>query len=301
MNTLVLERSDELRVHSAGAPDSSSAARGPLPLTADPLIDRYVFGASGEYQMRVATSIEDRRRAWELVYRVYLEKGYAQPSDTPLWFGLHDALPNTTTLIAEREGAVVAALTLVFDSPMALPADSVFPEELDALRRQGRRLCEIVSLVHTEKKASACIQMVQHLFKLAYIAAFHLEACTDFIITVNPHHAGYYEKRLLFTRHSAEKTYGKVSGAPALLLGLDLVGAELTYRERFDHLSDSSNFYRFFKHKVHELAGWLAGQRQPLDPESLGRYFVNNPVFATPDLAGKLAHVTGLCRAWITG
>lgn len=296
-NTLTLEP----KVGKADIPATFSPACRPLTLTNNSPADSYVFGASGEYQMRVAASPHDRRRAWELVYRVYLEKSYAQPADPPLWYGLHDALPDTTTLIAERGGELVAALTLVFDGPMKLPADAVFPEELDGLRRQDRRLCEIVSLVHTEKRAAAGIQLVQHLFKLAYIAAFCLENATDFVITVNPHHAGYYEKRLLFTRHSGERTYGKVSGAPAVLLGLDLVHAEGSYRERFDHLSEACNFYRFFTHKVVEMARWLASQRQPLDPETLRRYFVDNPTFAAPEQAEKLSYVSSLCQAWITG
>ncbi len=60
------------------------------------------FGPGGEFQVRVATSAEDRRRAWALAYRVYLEKEYAAPNPQGLWYSLHDALPETVTVLVER-------------------------------------------------------------------------------------------------------------------------------------------------------------------------------------------------------
>ena len=106
--------------------------------------DPYIFGSCGDCEIRVASSIEDRRRAWELVYRIYAEKGYAENDSQGLWYGIHDALPETTTFIVEREGEVVSALSVVFDSPLGLPSDNLYGPELDLMRGQGRRLCEIV-------------------------------------------------------------------------------------------------------------------------------------------------------------
>jgi hypothetical protein len=238
--------------------------------------DPYIFGSYGDCEIRVASSIEDRRRAWELVYRVYAEKGYAEKDAQGLWYGIHDALPETTTFVVEREGDVVAALTVVFDSPLGLPADNLYGRELDTLRRQGRRLCEIVSLVSVERRMSLGANVLRHLFKLAYITARYLEKATDFVITVNPHHVQYYEKSLLFEELAGERTYEKVCGAPAVLLRLDLATAEEVYRAHFGHLSGERNLHRFFVNRIEDLKRWLQSRRRWLDEKSFEKYFIRS-------------------------
>jgi hypothetical protein len=55
-----------------------------------------------------------------LVYSLYIEKGYAKLNPAnDMWLSLFDALPETTTLLVEREGQAVGTLTVIFDSPLA--------------------------------------------------------------------------------------------------------------------------------------------------------------------------------------
>lgn len=204
------------------------------PITSDHRIvgkEPLAFGDQSEYTVRIAGSIEERRQAWELVYQKYREKEYAQPNEDGLWYGLYDALPRTTTFLVDRDGETVATMTLVFDSPLGLPADGLYRSELDAWRRKGRRVCEIVSLVSDETSRRRCVEVLRNMFKLAYLTARRLEQATDFVITVNPHHTAYYQKKLLFRRAGSERSYDKVGGAPAVLLRLDLETAEARYRE----------------------------------------------------------------------
>ena len=69
-------------------------------VASDRMSTRYVFGNEQEYEIEVASSIEQRCRAWTMVYNTYRKKGYAGEDPLALWYGLHDALPRTTTLIA---------------------------------------------------------------------------------------------------------------------------------------------------------------------------------------------------------
>jgi hypothetical protein len=235
--------------------------------------DRYVFGLECEYEITVACGIEDRCRAWRLVYGVYLEKGYAKPCAEELWYGDHDALPDTTTFLVTRSGDDIAALTTVFDGVAGLPAEGLYGNELDNLRGRGRRLCEIVSLVNTEKVSARSFEILLHLFRAAFVTARHLERATDFMITVNPHHVPYYERVLLFERVGEEKTYSKVSGAPAVLMRLDLERASERYRERYASRSGRRNLHRFFADGIPLLCRWLSRRRVPLDWGSLHEYF----------------------------
>ncbi len=237
---------------------------------------RYCFGESGEYEVRVAASEDDRRRAWGLAYRVYRRKEYAPLDTSGLWYGLHDVLPETTTFLAEREGRAVAALTVVFDSPLGLPAEDLYRREMDRLRAAGRRPCELVSLVSAVPVLRRGAEVTRHLFKLAYLTARRLEAADDFVITVNPRHVRFYERVLLFERLGGERDYGKVGGAPAVLLRLDLVTAERRYRLRYGEGGDS--FYSFFVNPVSErrILRMLRRARNVLGESALRRLFVED-------------------------
>ena len=221
--------------------DAPGAARG---CDSVPWLSRYRFGDHGEYEVIQADELDERLRAWRLVYRSYAAKGYAQPSADELWYGLHDALPATRIFLVTRDGRDVATLSLVFDSPLRLPADEVYGDELNKLRVQDRRACEMVSLVSEETTSARCLEVLKHLFKLAYLTATRLEGATDMVITVHPHHAAYYERRLLFEAVGGVRDYGKVGGAPAVLLRLDLQTAEARYEERYG--DGAGGLFRFF-------------------------------------------------------
>jgi hypothetical protein len=264
-----------------------SAADGQgLPDVVRPIGSRsaaYRFGTADEYEIRVVSSPPERERAWALVYRAYREKGYAAPNEQGLWYGLHDALPRTTTFLVERRTedrtAPVAAMTLFFDSPLHLPADDAYRLELDALRERGRTICEIGSLACMESDPRRGLVTLKHLFKLAYLVAWRLEQVTDLVITVNPGHASFYRRKLLLEELGPECAYAKVSGAPALLLGLDLETAEDRYAEHYGR--EPGGFFGFFVDPATEpgILGTLSAARRPLDEAALRRYFMTeNPI-----------------------
>jgi hypothetical protein len=277
--------------------------------------------AGGRYSIRVANDIESRMKAYGLVYRLYLEKEYAQPHPSKMWLSIFDALPETVTLLVERHEATdyrlqttgttavacdgpslssdlqpvagslkptpVGALTVVFDSPMGLPADELYRPELDVLRVSGRRLAEIVSLGVAEE-AGAGPQILVKLFNFVYLLSKKVRGATDFMITVNPRHVRFYEKTLLFSAAGPEREYDKVGGAPALLLRLDLDVPE--ERVRLEHgpaetrPPRSRTLYPMF-HAPAEEPGFVAGlasSLRPMTDQELGYFFV-----AETDLLAK--------------
>mgnify|MGYP001568579474 CR=1 FL=1 len=252
---------------------------------------RYLFGEGDEYEIIMADSLELRLRAWALVYRCYADKGYARESADGLWYGLHDALPSTRTFLVTRSGRDVATLSLVFDSPLHLPADAVYGDELDALRARNRRTCEMISLVSEESSTSRRMEVLKHLFKLAYLTASRLEGASDMVITVHPHHAAFYERRLMFERVGEERDYGKVGGAPAILLRLDLEQAEALYAERYG--ADEGSFLRFFVNPETEpgVLAFLAQRGTGLSRRELDLYFDEKRPLLSRAPAGIREHV----------
>ncbi len=287
--------------------------QGPLP---------FVFG-DGRYSIRVANDLESRRKAYRLVYRLYLEKEYARPDRSKMWLSVFDALPGTVTLLVERtavEGGrlkvegrsnpatsalhpppstPVGALTVVFDSPLGLPADKLYKPELDALRASGRRPAEIVSL-GVDEGAGAGSEILVKLFNFVYLLSRKVRGATDFVITVNPRHVRFYEKTLLFSAAGPEREYDKVGGAPALLLRLNLDVPEdrvcLEHGPVETRPPRSRTLYPMFVAPAEEpaLITSLAASLRPMTEEEIMYFLVAETSLlaeATPEQRSRLQEV----------
>ena len=182
----------------------------------------HTFGKEDRYRIKIANDFATRRSAYELIYRLYRQKGYANPNDSRMWLSLYNLLPDTTTLVVLQEDEVVGTFTVVFDGPLGLPGDKLYKEEIDVLRKNGRKPAEIISLGVADKGRRSSQDILIKLFNYVYLVSKHLKDATDFVITVNPHHAAYYHRTLLFEEWGPEHTYEKLGGAPAVLLRLNL-------------------------------------------------------------------------------
>jgi len=225
------------------------------------------------YNVIYAQTLEERKRIWSFVYQNYQEQGYAEPNPTGLWYSLHDALPQVVPFLITHEGDPLATVTIVGDSSFGLPADTLYKDELDAMRVEGRHLTEVTSLASAAKDRATCRSVLENLFRLSYGGALHGLGGTDLIITVNPHHTFFYERLLLFERVGETRSYGKVNGAPAVLLRLDMDEAPRRYREKYG--DDPGSLYAFLTHPVeHAVIRRLLRDKKPRLPlDALHRYF----------------------------
>ncbi len=184
---------------------------------------REEFTAGGEtYLVGPATNRTARKKAYELVHRLYVEQGYTSALESGMWINVFLLLPETVTIVAEKAGEVVGTLSVVFDGPLGLPADLLYADEIDGIRVSGRNPCEVASLAISPDEKTASRQIMARLTNQLYVIARHIRGATDYVITVNPHHAAYYERMHLFDTAGPEQEYGKVGGAPAVLLRLPL-------------------------------------------------------------------------------
>lgn len=267
-----------------------------------PAPDRFPFDG-GRFSIRIANDIGSRRKAYGLVYDLYIEKDYAQPRRSRMWVSDFDALPGTTTLLAERsaDGAAVGSLTVVADSPAGLPADKIYRDELDALRSGGRRLAEVMSLgVAGEARAGSPI--LARLFNFAYLVARGIHGATDFVVTVNPRHVRFYERLMLFAPAGPERAYAKVGGAPAVLLRLDFDEAE---RQRgLARLGATSrSIYGQFRavREEPETVAALSDQLRPMTGEELEYFFAARTDILAGATPEQRAHVEARRRGSAVG
>ncbi len=229
----------------------------------------HTFGRNEQFRISVAHSLEARRSAYELVYRLYRREGYAEPNRSGMWLSFHNLLPETVTLTVHRADEIVGTLTVVFDGPTGLPCSETYGRELDTLRETGRKPAEIISLGVIDGNRHDSRDILVKLFNYVYLVSRHLRGATDFVITVNPHHAAYYRKTLLFEDYGVVRRYDKVGGAPAVLLRLNLEIPERAVREQDAAELRERTHYRLFhtREEEREILPGLGRTLQPMSEE----------------------------------
>lgn len=190
--------------------------------------------------LRAADTGGHRSSANILVHRMYATRGYKTSSAAPT-----APVSNVVTLLACDQGETIGTISISLDNPTGLLADELFREELDALRAQGRRLCEFTKLAMDHVVKSR--RVLASLFHAAYIWAHLRLGYHDVVIEVNPRHVRYYARMLGFTIIGPQRLNRRVD-APAVLMRLDFTHAR-TQIER------------------------LAGKPAPDDERSLYPYF----------------------------
>jgi hypothetical protein len=96
-------------------------------------------------------------------------------------------------------------------------ADQLYKEEVDALRSSGCRLCEYTRLALDHEAISK--HVLAGLFHTAWMFTYYLRNCDFAVIEVNPRHAAFYRRALMFEPIGQERFNTRVS-APAVLLCL---------------------------------------------------------------------------------
>jgi hypothetical protein len=181
-----------------------------------------VPGLGREIEVKIASEPQEWEQAFQLVAANYQERGYEMNRAKAYRFTPYHALPSTTVFVAKHQGRVVATFSLVADNDLlGLPLESLYGEEVAALRRQGRRIAEVTSLAVTE--------LSQREFLLVFVAMirlmkqFHVAQGGDtWVITVNPRHRAFYTKTLGYAPLGGCKPYAAVGDAPAEAFWLDV-------------------------------------------------------------------------------
>lgn len=238
-------------------------------------------GKNGEFSLHLATTEDDRLKCWHLVYEQYLALGYTERKDMEYRYSLHDALPDTGTFLVEAEGKSAGTVTVFPDSPLGLPADEIFKEEIDALRDAGRTPVEIGRLT-IDKEHMNDRTILTTLFDILSLYSRCILGATDLVITVNPSHQRFYERMLLFETIGTARTLGSVCDAPAVLMRLDLELQKTVIRWAHgegalpEDLNPGRTFYGYFSSEAEEeerVARLRRSRRMPTR-EFIRQYFI---------------------------
>jgi hypothetical protein len=195
---------------------------------------------SREIVVKIAATDAEWRAAFELVARNYKAAGYEGSLSCKVRFTPYHALPDSVTFVAKQGETVLMTMSLVPDNRLlGLPLEVLYGEEVRHLRRQRRRLAEVISLAAEESlEMREFRQVFVSLIRL--MKQYHLTHGGDtWVITVNPRHTTYYTKALGYQPLGPQREYPAVEGHPALAYLVDQAlmktHAPKMFHELFDH------------------------------------------------------------------
>lgn len=194
-----------------------------------------------DYSVRRAASRLEQAHTNCLVKEMYSRRGYSTAGVISL-----PRRDNTITLDAKNADAVVATLTVRLDSgDSGLLADALYHDEIDAVRKTGRSVCEVGKLAVDPRFGSK--ELLASLFQLGYLYAHVIHRASDVFIEVNPRHAGFY-KRMLGFREAGELRECSRVKAPAVLLHIELgyMRRQIELHSGRGHLTSEKSLYPYF-------------------------------------------------------
>ena len=196
-----------------------------------------------KFKIRLASNQERRQSAVFLVEKMYRWRGYntagfaAKPAEGATRIGL---------VVYGQDNRPIGTLTVGFDGPRGLLADELYREELDVLRRQGRRLLEFTKLA-IDRRSGNSNRIVAALTNIAYLYG-KISSYDTAVIEVNPRHVAFYQSKLGFRQVGPQRICTRVD-APAMLLALDWATMAEGIRKfggRKDDSGAGKSLYRYF-------------------------------------------------------
>ncbi len=188
-------------------------------------------------EFRIASSLDERWAALELVYDSYLRAGLITANQHRVRVTPYHLLPTTEIFVAVRDGYVTHTMSLVADGELGIPMQCVYGREVGQLRAEGYRFAEVSCLAGSRESPDALL----HLYR--FIFCFGLYRDLDyFLIAVHPRHARFYQRVLAFEAFAGERSYPTVRNHPAVALKLDLRTAAWRFPPRIARFYQEADY-----------------------------------------------------------
>ncbi|MCX7804484.1 MAG: hypothetical protein N3A38_04755 [Planctomycetota bacterium] len=254
--------------------------------------ENILLAAGGKYGVRIASNRRDLSLAFDLAFGPRLDPDCERLVPGHMRLSIFHALPATVTFVAVeldaadagRSGgggaggspaSASATLSLAADSPLGLPMDESFAQATDAMRKAGRRPCEVFELVLKASDGRSTRELLMSMFRVAWLYASEVAGATDLCIAVMPRHENFYRRVLLFDRPPEVPLCGRHDNAPVVFLSLDLRTARERYLRKYGSEESPRNLYRFFvAGDEAEVVSRLRAAPKGLSVEDLHYFFV---------------------------
>lgn len=183
-------------------------------------------------KVRVARGRPELLAAYRLVYRRYLEKGYARPRPAGIVYQPRFALDTSRTLIATTDlGAIVGTMSVVGDNPSGLQLEEIYHAEVDLLRAAHRSVAEVTCLCIDSAPYIPGREVFTGLTKFAIHHAC-LRGYDDLLLAIHPRHYRTYWHAFRAYPIGPCREYPSVDGNPAICCRINLHNLEANMTPR---------------------------------------------------------------------
>lgn len=169
----------------------------------------------------VARSVDEVIEAWRLVHHSYVKRGLIDPNPEKLHTVPEVIGPHAAVAVGRIGPVAVSTLTSFIDQDHGLALDHVYPQELEAIRSAGRRLCEIGLFADRRQQFYRNVASLFDLMRFGVLYAWHQQV-DDIVIGVHPRHMPFYRRLIGFQPAGPERKYATVNDNAVVLLRLDL-------------------------------------------------------------------------------
>ena len=102
-----------------------------------------------KYQITPVFNRDELRESLRLVHNTYVEEQYIRANETGLRIRTYEASGSLATFVARdvtRDNQIIGTISVVHDSPLGLPSESIFPLEFKWMRANIKSLVEVTGL-----------------------------------------------------------------------------------------------------------------------------------------------------------
>ncbi len=172
------------------------------------------------FEFKVASTPEERRDAFRLVYDSYLRAGLARENEHRVRVTPYHLLPTTHVFVARYQGEVISTLSLVGDNELGLPMESIYRAEIGRRRALGLSVCEVSCLADRRSSSRDFLTVFCSLSRV--MAQFARRQGYDQLLVVcHPKHSAFYIRYLGFEVMGRLTECPHVLNKPAVALCLD--------------------------------------------------------------------------------
>lgn len=203
-----------------------------------------------QISFRTANTPNEYLAAFNLVYKVFVDRGFVQPSSAPFRLAPQHCNPDSRVFIGVAKETnierLIYSVSLFPDSDKGLPMDDVFSPQLDELRGQGRFIVEAGHLAADPHYKTNTMNIPMLGNKILFHYAHDVLQADDIVITTHPKYKWIYEDLLLFTKIGEIDQYGYANNNPAIALRLDIRTIKDRYSEIYENKNYKNNLHDFF-------------------------------------------------------
>jgi hypothetical protein len=252
-----------------------------MPETAEGLLRRLrLFQRGGLFQeidgvdIVPAVNPDELRKAYKLVHKAFVEKGYINPRKQGMRIRVYETLPEMITFTAQSDGKVIGVQSLVRDSEFGLPSDHAFNPEIDSLRNQTllyeatNQATDIGAIKKDAKKRGVPTELMRCCFAYAMGQSKIEGKQANIVTTISPKHVPLYEF-LCFEQLGNVRDYGFEKGIkdPVVLMLLKLGELEQRVHDVYSPAEDvalAEQIYDWFVKHPYEnlLPEWEEGRKR---------------------------------------